>query len=332
MQSLFQNVREYLTPVLSESNFLLQGVLTPEEFVAAGDQLCYKCPTWRWEAGDASCMKSYLPPDKQFLRTTHVPCRKRVTALEQDYQQETCLEDEEDAEWMATHNTNNSQHNSMGQLQHISSLDETNETQDSAVGTMNILSALMNEHFTLENGNHTPKNTIIPDLNTFEDEDNLVSEDEVDEAALSQKAPVQYIVAEEPESFDDAGLDGNIMYTRTYDLSITYDKYYQTPRVWLFGYDEQSQPLVAEDMLQDIMQDYANRTVTIETHPHLLALPHASIHPCQHGAVMKRIIENLGAGGKTIRSDQYMFIFLKFIQSVIPTIDYDYTIEVEAKS
>ena len=28
------------------------------------------------------------------------------------------------------------------------------------------------------------------------------------------------------------------MKTRTYDLSITYDKYYQTPRVWLFGYDE----------------------------------------------------------------------------------------------
>ncbi len=24
----------------------------------------------------------------------------------------------------------------------------------------------------------------------------------------------------------------------SYDLSITYDKYYQTPRVWLFGYDE----------------------------------------------------------------------------------------------
>ena len=26
--------------------------------------------------------------------------------------------------------------------------------------------------------------------------------------------------------------------TRTYDLSITYDKYWQTPRMWLCGYDE----------------------------------------------------------------------------------------------
>lgn len=33
-------------------------------------------------------------------------------------------------------------------------------------------------------------------------------------------------------------LDGEIVKTRTYDLHITYDKYYQTPRLWIFGYDE----------------------------------------------------------------------------------------------
>lgn len=32
--------------------------------------------------------------------------------------------------------------------------------------------------------------------------------------------------------------EGDIIRTRTYDLHITYDKYYQTPRLWLFGYDE----------------------------------------------------------------------------------------------
>lgn len=30
----------------------------------------------------------------------------------------------------------------------------------------------------------------------------------------------------------------NVIRTRTYDLTISYDKYYQTPRMWLFGYDE----------------------------------------------------------------------------------------------
>lgn len=36
----------------------------------------------------------------------------------------------------------------------------------------------------------------------------------------------------------DPGSEDAILQTRTYDLYITYDKYYQTPRLWLFGYDE----------------------------------------------------------------------------------------------
>jgi len=31
-----------------------------------------------------------------------------------------------------------------------------------------------------------------------------------------------------------------ILRTRTYDLHITYDKFYQTPRLWLYGYSEVS--------------------------------------------------------------------------------------------
>ena len=31
---------------------------------------------------------------------------------------------------------------------------------------------------------------------------------------------------------------GNLLQVRTYDVMITYDKYYQTPRIWLLGYDE----------------------------------------------------------------------------------------------
>lgn len=38
--------------------------------------------------------------------------------------------------------------------------------------------------------------------------------------------------------------------SRTYDLSITYDKYYQTPKVWLFGYDENKKPLRPEQVFQ----------------------------------------------------------------------------------
>lgn len=45
---------------------------------------------------------------------------------------------------------------------------------------------------------------------------------------------------------------------------------------------------------------------------------------------MKTMLANLTRGGKEARVDQYLFIFLKFIQSVVPTIDYDYTMSVDA--
>ena len=79
------------------------------------------------------------------------------------------------------------------------------------------------------------------------------------------------------------------------------------------------------------MQDYAKKTVTMEAHPALGDLQ-ASVHPCQHAAVMKRIVEHLVQAHpeRPPAVTQYLFIFLKFIQSVIPTVDYDFTAEVEA--
>ena len=63
-------------------------------------------------------------------------------------------------------------------------------------------------------------------------------------------------------------------------------------------------------------QDYANKTVTVEPHPHLASsIPHGSVHPCKHASVMKKIIQMLTVeGGPGARVDQYLFIFLKFIQ------------------
>lgn len=46
-----------------------RGVLTPEEFVGAGDLLVHTCPTWAWSAGEPAQAKSYLPVDKQCLIT-----------------------------------------------------------------------------------------------------------------------------------------------------------------------------------------------------------------------------------------------------------------------
>lgn len=114
------------------------------------------------------------------------------------------------------------------------------------------------------------------------------------------------------------------MATRTYDLNITYDKYYQTPRLWLIGYDENMKPLSIDQMYQDISQDHANKTVTMETHPHTQSVM-ASVHPCRHAEVMKKIVSTVEDGGKELHVTSYLIIFLKFVQSVIPTIEYDFT-------
>lgn len=131
------------------------------------------------------------------------------------------------------------------------------------------------------------------------------------------------------EEDDDAVVhNANVLKTRTYDLTITYDKYYQTPRVWLFGYDENGKSLTTTQVLEDIHVDYSNKTVTIENHPHE-NYQVAGIHPCKHAHVMKVMIDKFAEKGQFPRVDLYLFLFLKFISSVIPTIMYDFTVEVE---
>lgn len=60
-------MRDYLSPVLRDSKFKETGRITPDEFVAAGDFLVYKFPTWRWEAGEPGKARDFLPKDKQYL-------------------------------------------------------------------------------------------------------------------------------------------------------------------------------------------------------------------------------------------------------------------------
>jgi len=110
--------------------------------------------------------------------------------------------------------------------------------------------------------------------------------------------------------------------------------------------------------------------VTIEAFPHSTSLQAASVHPCKHASVMKKVIERMNAGvieeqqamrkapagasakdkqkkwmfrrpsgnGKELpaspsgedevegmRVDFYLVVFLKFIASIVPTIEVDST-------
>jgi len=282
----FLRVAETFTPVLKNSKFKETGVLTPEEFVEAGDFLVHKCPTWQWAAGEESKRRSYLPADKQFLVTRNVPCYKRVKEMEyndDDGNEQT----NEDDSWVTTHN------NSEGKAK-----EEPIEEIMTSIPSSDVKK------------DQEEDEEDIPDIDDINLEDNLVEEE--DPAALKPS--------------DDKG--DNILRTRTYDLSITYDKYYQTPRMWLFGYDEHRRPLSQDEIYQDISQDHAKKTVTMEPHPHL-SVTQASIHPCKHSNVMKRIIDHLVESGKDLRVDQYLILFLKFVSAIIPTIDYDYTFSMD---
>lgn len=114
------------------------------------------------------------------------------------------------------------------------------------------------------------------------------------------------------------------MASRTYDLSITFDNYYSTPKLWLFGHAEDGSPLTTQQIFQDISEDHARKTVTVDYHPHMGgAHTWVFIHPCKHSSVIKSFTDRIVSRGGEPRVDHYMFIFLKMMSSVLPTIDYD---------
>lgn len=183
---------------------------------------------------------------------------------------------------------------------------------------------------------------------------------------------------------------------RTYTLYITYTPYYRTPRMYLSGYGSPSEPLPPAAMMEDIVGDYKDKTVTLEDFPFFdNSVKMASIHPCKHASVMKILLDRAdaalklrlqkakegkdskggavsgmegliddtgkleiretqkkgheagvkAAGGDewevldqadedesdekvAIRVDQYLVVFLKFMASVTPGIEHDFTMGV----
>ena len=202
----------------------------------------------------------------------------------------------------------------------------------------------------------------IPDISHLD----LEGEDD-DDAIAGPNIP-SAVIAEEEEEEEGKG-DGNrqpsrmkhhsdVLQTRTYDVLISYDNYYRTPRVWLIGYGEDHTPLTQDQIMEDVISDYFShrdrKTVTVEDHPHRSSGGKVvSIHPCRHAEVMKKLSgvvsrrqeeeedggeegnkeEGEGPSQPTTPSppqndfkvEHYMVLFLKFISSVVPSISYDYT-------
>ncbi|CAD7960187.1 unnamed protein product [Amoebophrya sp. A120] len=262
-----------VTPVPTETKFIEEGTLTPQEFLQAGDQLCYKFPSWQWEKGKPANRAGYLPDEKQYLITRNVRCRERVRDLDASLQKLSMSED-----WCLPPDTE----------------DKDKPGGAGATGS--------------KGGQKAAEKLDFGDL------DNMLAGDDDDDI--------------ENDGFElpDSGKESTKL--RTYDLSITYDKYYQTPRLWLFGYDIYGRPLESREIFQDVLSEYHSKTVTVDPHP-LTAVPTCSIHPCKHAAVMKKVIRDWMEQGLQPRHDLALFVFLKFISSVVPTIDYDFTMDIE---
>lgn len=167
--------------------------------------------------------------------------------------------------------------------------------------------------------------------------------------------------------------------------------------MYLSGYLSASEPLPPASMMEDIVGDYKDKTVTLEDFPFFdNSVKMASIHPCKHASVMKILLDRADAALKlrlqkaktsgsgpgagvsgmegliddtsrlaiqetqkrgheagvkaagggdewevldqadedesdervAIRVDQYLVVFLKFMASVTPGIEHDFTMGV----
>lgn len=248
----YKNVAEKVLPTMKESNFSKTGMLTPEEFVLAGDYLVNNYEQWSWYGcpDKKKCM-NFLPKDKQALINNNISCNKNKNIL---------LEE-----------------NAEGVITITKDYNEEEEDEQSSESDCDF------------------------DLDDFE-ECNLVTSDE---SCL------------EPSK--------TLKNHRVYNISITYDNYFRTPRLWLIGFKSNGLPLSPDKIYKDISLEHTKITVTLERHPFFADMNYISVHPCKHGHVMKRLIEEELANGVTVNVLHYFIYFLKFVSTIIPNLDFDTT-------
>ena len=109
-----------------------------------------------------------------------------------------------------------------------------------------------------------------------------------------------------------------------YNVSITYDKYYRTPRIWFEGMNAYNEYLSQEEIYSDFMIEYIKVSLTLEQHP-ILNLNCVSVHPCKHAFAMQKMFafELEKKEPSEIKIEHYLVHFLKFASCVIPQLEFD---------
>ena len=272
--------------------------------------LVFLCPPCRCGAASGVSPVDYLPPDKQYLLTRAVPCATRVSEL------------------YGTATTSSASGSSRrgereGESDGVTDDGFSLMGEVTAARDVGVASAASKEDVAASDGSED-----IPDMESYSDGEGDADDfgESADNAVAATDAGVRQAGEGSKKGAATRQSDG-LVHTRSYDLSLTYDRYYQTPKVWLFGYDEAGAPLPTDEIFADISTDHARQTVTVDTHPLASPSPWAFIHPCRHATTMQGLVARSREAGREPRVDLYLFIFLKFISSVIPTIEYDFTFD-----
>lgn len=400
LRSKFRELREYLTPISHVSTFDTSGEITPEEFILAGDYLVYKFPTWSWSSAPENKRKDFLPPDKQFLVTKHVPSYIRASDYETDDmkineeneilpsdskatggEENTEVEEEGWSNLIPTYNNNNEHTTSTNTNETTATNNNDEQNNDIEGEDISLASSYTSAHRhcnRIEERRHSKEfigmketeniNRSFSKLDINNDIDELI--DENAEGEIIEPAKFEY---------DDEGDISNLppdSNKRSYDLYIAYSTSYRVPKMYLVGFDNEGVPLKPDQMFEDIASDYREKTVTIEKAPFLNDATSVSIHPCRHAVVMRALMKRAKIAAKNkklkeldkiskisklgladngekgededdewenvnqeqgqdadaddanvVRVDQYLIIFLKFISSVTPGIEHDYTMD-----
>ena len=293
----FKDFANTVSGPITQSEFQKTGKLTPNEFVEAGDALTQKFPGWKWEGGDES-LQTFLPKNKKYLILRECPCRERAAAIDTNA---PVAADKPDADGWVDSNP------------------------DWAAPTAAATSAAAAAAVAAA----TEQKAAPAAAGAF----NYDEDDEDDE---------------DPNAAPAANKSAHAADTNTtlrfYNVVVSYDQYYGSPRVYLFGYKcgASNVPLTKEEMMEDVYSANREKTATIDPHPFVQA-PCISIHPCRHAEMMKRTLDRLEMRLMEEQEDTpegdrvpfvfptYMalFVFLKFITAVIPTVAYDVTIDME---
>ena len=285
-----EDIISSIKPTLKKSKFYEEGKLTPEEFVEAGDFLTSKCPTWKWCAAKEDRYNKALPKDKQYLKTT-VPSYKRAS----DYlKNNATTEKVVDGDWVDADLENKA---------------NKDVKKPAAID--------------LDAGDDKKKDIIVAGGDDDDDDDFKIEGEENVEA---KKENDDFEIVDEDEKEKSPEVD--VVKTRTYDVTVTYDFYYCVPRMWLMGYNEKGLPLTDDEMKEDVMPEYRNKTVTIEPQT-CTGIKNISVHPCRHSLLLKKMIKDFQASGRKMEIHMTILLFLKFLQSVVPTVQYDYTMDIQ---